>query len=197
MRETESPIEDLLLDAVRPLLAASARITPQVDVDTACGRFRLDFVIEGAGLRVGVECDGAAFHDESRDEWRDAMIIGGQCVDEVFRFRGADLHHRIEDCLYVLARSHPYLFSERGAHKIERHASEEARVCVPRNATSPSDFGMIQYEETGAFVRFCRRHAGRPGEGFWREMFAFAAAHPGVRLDETISSWRAQARAGW
>src|SRR5690348_13829612 len=104
-RQTESPIEDLLLEAVRPRLSESARITPQVDVPTACGVFRLDFVIEGGGVRIGVECDGADFHDESRDEWRDALIIGSRQIDGIFRFRGCDLHWRLDDCLFAIARA--------------------------------------------------------------------------------------------
>ena len=42
-------------------------LVPQKDVKTICGNFILDFRIQDeTGYRVGIECDGKEFHEESR-----------------------------------------------------------------------------------------------------------------------------------
>lgn len=49
------------------------------------------------GYRIGIECDGKKFHNASRDEWRDAMILGGEHLDVIYRLRGSDINFYIED----------------------------------------------------------------------------------------------------
>lgn len=127
MPETESPIEDLFLRAMQRRMAPTAKITPQVEVSTCVGRFRLDFVLDDGLTRIAVECDGAEFHgsEVSRDEWRDAATLGDGVVNLIYRFKGKDLTYRLDDCLMVLGFFHPRLFTTRGLHIIESLASKE------------------------------------------------------------------------
>lgn len=75
----DSPIEDAFAYYfVMKYAAEDVDLTTQVEASTICGKFRLDFVLcAREGFRAGVECDGKDFHNPSRDEWRDAMILGG------------------------------------------------------------------------------------------------------------------------
>ena len=85
----ESPIESEFLGALRKYAAGGLQLETQVEVVTICGKFRLDLVaVFENGRRVAFECDGKEFHKPSRDEWRDAMILGKGFVDCIYRLRG-------------------------------------------------------------------------------------------------------------
>lgn len=118
----ESPIERIFAWHAFKFLADDAELIPQVEVQTLCGRFRLDFVIERGGRRIGVECDGADFHDLARDEFRDAAILQARTVSAIYRFRGADLFHRADSCVFHLARQEPWAFDGRRFHVLQRAA---------------------------------------------------------------------------
>lgn len=76
----------------------------QFEVETIYGKFRLDFVtIDREGVVIGFECDGKEFHGPSRDEWRDAMILGTNKIAKIYRIRGCDINFRAEDIFYVLS----------------------------------------------------------------------------------------------
>ena len=123
----DSPIEELLAQNALKYLAEDCRFQKQVEVPTNWGTFRLDFLIERRGQRIGVECDGRDFHDEYRDEWRDALILGTGAVDVMYRLRGCDLVYHIEDILFLMSGADPMLFSERGQINLAKLASVEAR----------------------------------------------------------------------
>jgi hypothetical protein len=124
----ESPLEDLFAYNLDKYVAAQAKISKQKEVQTFCGDFRLDFVATSAnGRSVGIECDGTEFHDESRDEWRDAMILGSIGLSAIYRFQGPALFYHMEDCLYVLSQWEPHIFSERGRINLKILASDTAR----------------------------------------------------------------------
>jgi very-short-patch-repair endonuclease len=58
-RRTESPFER---DVLRRLVLAGFRVTPQWKV----GSRRIDLVVEGAGRRLAVECDGDRYHPHEK-----------------------------------------------------------------------------------------------------------------------------------
>lgn len=65
----------------------------------------MDFHFVTAGnVRVGIECDDREFHDESRDEWRCAMILGDYHVYVIYKLRGRHITNFIEDILVVLQK---------------------------------------------------------------------------------------------
>src|SRR5262245_54692335 len=115
----DSPIEDLFAQAIVKRLHPDADFIPQYEVETIAGRFRLDFVALHAGRRVGFECDGAYFHHNKPDEWRDAAILGDNLLDSIFRLRGADIHNHVDTCLHLIALREPVIFSERGRQNLQ------------------------------------------------------------------------------
>lgn len=123
----ESPLEDLFALNLDKYLAEGVSISKQIEVESFCGVFRLDFVASASGQRsVAFECDGKEYHDESRDEWRDALVLGATNLGAIYRFQGPALFHHMEDCLYLLAQWERHLFSDRGHANLARLASPKA-----------------------------------------------------------------------
>ena len=107
---------------------------------------------------VAFECDGIEYHDESRDEWRDAVILGATSLKAIFRFQGSALFYHMEDCLYLLAQWERHLFSERGYMNLERLASSTA-LATGRNLSF--DGALVIYppnDSTGPFLTRIDRH---------------------------------------
>jgi hypothetical protein len=114
----ESPIEDAFAWHLIKHLDPAVQLTKQVTAPTICGSFRLDFLAQTGTRRIGFECDGAEYHDELRDECRDAMIVWSGHADVIYRLRGADLHHRMNEVLGTLPDHEPALFRDRGRRNV-------------------------------------------------------------------------------
>lgn len=72
----------------------------------AIGRFSVDFLIlssDGQPL-FAVECDGAEYHDATRDRERDAQIMK-QAGLEVLRFRGKQINFGLSSCLRTITET--------------------------------------------------------------------------------------------
>jgi DNA helicase-2/ATP-dependent DNA helicase PcrA len=95
-RVTQTPIEERLFEA---LTSAGLQPKPQI----RWGRFLLDFLVERDGLRVAVEADGQAFHDEVSDRERDGALksLG---IDGVLHFSGSRIHREAGTCAAEVAR---------------------------------------------------------------------------------------------
>lgn len=94
-----TPIERTMQAA---LSKAGIRSVPQVRV---IGRYILDFVAELDGERVGVECDGRAYHqDVRRDAERDQAIFERTGL-RVLRFSGSAIHRDADGCAVRVKRS--------------------------------------------------------------------------------------------
>lgn len=162
----ESPLEDLFALNLDKYLAADARISPQVEVQTFCGTYRLDFVgASGDGRSVAFECDGTEYHSLDRDEWRDAVILGATNLGAIYRFQGPALFYHMEDCLYLLSRWEPRLFSERGQINLERLTTPTAL----RAGQCPHFTGeLLIYpprDSSGPFLTKIERHVIEPPKG--------------------------------
>ncbi len=59
----DSPLETLFAGQIGKYLGESVDFDSQYDVPTSYGTFAVDFVTHSDVRRVGLECDGAAFHD--------------------------------------------------------------------------------------------------------------------------------------
>lgn len=187
----ESPLEDLFAYNIVNYLDESVNFQKQVEVETICGTFRIDFVASHEGKKVAFECDGKDFHDLSRDEWRDTMILGAGVVEEIYRLRGSDIQYHLEDCLYLISQREPDFFSERGHINLERLASDAAK--------SP---GQTHIDDTSIIILYDRhlaaivRHystAVIATEGtFLSDTYKFAREYGGGELDEVIVAWRAR-----
>jgi very-short-patch-repair endonuclease len=185
----ESPLEDSFALTLDKYLADKVGIAKQVEVQTFCGRYRLDFVASADGDRsVALECDGEDYHDQDRDEWRDALILDATNLRAIYRFQGPALFYHIEDCLYLLARWERHVFSDRARTNLARLASESAI----RAADQISFTGvMLIYPNkesfSGPFVTRIERHVieAPPGSrSFLKAILEYAKRSGLTDLDE-------------
>ena len=188
-----SPIEnDFAYHFANKYAADNINMIPQAEVSTLCGNFILDFLLcTSKGQRVGIECDGKEFHDAARDEWRDALILGENHVDVIYRVRGSDITYHIEDILYLLSRLEPDLFSQRGKINLERLATQEALDvnCDP----DESVYMILSYmdDNFASLIMEARRRIVPNGKrSFLQNIYRYAVTQGGGKLDEVIARYR-------
>jgi very-short-patch-repair endonuclease len=197
MNDFESPLEQLFNDQLRKRMPKEAELLPQFDVKTLCGNFRLDLLAVVQNRRIGIEIDGKEFHDQYRDEWRDAMILGDGRADEIVRFRGCDLHYHLDDCFYLLSKIQPLLFTARHTGIIERLASDRAR----RRAEGEYDwatgamltYGYIDDSRGVDFIDIRRNSVDGVPYPFWKVYYNYAVEHGGGPLDQLMEHGRHEA----
>jgi hypothetical protein len=161
----DSPIEETLAWNLSKYLADDVRLRKRVEVDTGFAKFYLDLVVEStSGGRRAFECDGRDYHkDPLRDECRDALILETKAVFAIYRFRGQDLHHHLDDCLYYVLNNDPWLFSWRGIHHIDLLASDEVRqVLDPEALPIGTVLPIVGYEIGEALRIIYHREGQRP-----------------------------------
>ncbi len=186
----DSPIEDAFAHSITKYLADAVSLKVQVPAPTICGRFVIDFVLSSPEIgHIGVECDGHEFHDARRDEWRDAVILGGNLVDSMYRLRGSDITYHLDDILYFMGKLEPGLMSERGMLNLRSLSSDEARAHA---YTRESDMHHIRYSAPteGALKLGVRRTAVPPGQRrFWRDAYRFAESIGGGDLESVMRQY--------
>lgn len=200
----ESPIEQVFAREGQHHWRPDVRVVAQVPVATRLGSFRLDFMVTAAdGWRIGVECDGAAYHDTFRDAFRDAAILGGRSVDSIVRIRGTDLVTRPWDIFYAFGMAFPRAFSSRGHELARRRVSRPAWEQVPAGwgrltiryldltisgdestepVEDPSD--VVVATDRGGEVELRHRGRGQHGLTGWQKRYARILAHPTRSIDE-------------
>ena len=170
----ESPIEDIFAINVVKYLHEDTDFDKQVEVRTIAGAFRLDFVIRRNGKRVAVECDGRDFHDDYRDEWRDAMIFGADAVDVIYRLPGCCIFSIIEHVLQRMAKEDTELFSDRGQIILDKLASNSEAADLDR---------LQRFKEDREFYeRETRKGLARLSQGMLFSMRQTRVAQPGQRV---------------
>lgn len=86
-----SPLERRLYEAL-----VEAKINAQTGVEVE--GYHLDLAVMAGGLRIDVECDGAAFHRDRRaDAIRDERLRGAGW--EIIRFSGREIQRDLEGCV--------------------------------------------------------------------------------------------------
>lgn len=193
----DSPIEDAFAWSLGKYIDRNVAVLKQFEAPTICGQFRIDLVVVTPnGHKVAYECDGADFHDESRDEWRDAMILGAACVDVIVRLRGQDIVHRMDDTLLVASRWDPQIYSERGTHHLNRLASSRARNFDPSDDPCAAVISYPDESKNPAnplHIRLLRRTGVNPPgvlRQFWQAAFRFAQSIGGGNLNDIIQQYR-------
>lgn len=194
----DSPIEDEFALHYVKYAADSVLLSPQVKTQTICGLFIVDFVLSTpTGYRVGIECDGKEYHAPSRDEWRDAMILGEHHVDVIYRLRGSDITYHLEDVLYLLSELEPSLFSSRGIINLGCLATHEARE---QTKGHDIDNYLIHYQDediAGSLNVEARRRIVPAGQRrFWQSAYRHAASLGGGQLDAVIADFRQERSSG-
>jgi len=202
MNTFESPLENLFYDQLLKRLPREAILDTQVPVDTLCGTFRLDMLATVRDRRIGIEVDGQEYHDEYRDEWRDAMILGDGRADEIIRFRGCDMTYHLDDCLFLLSKIQPLLFSDRHSYVVTRLASDKAQWFATHETDCQCGamitYGYIEESRAEDIVDIRRRTIeGQTigvGREFWAVYHRFAVEQGGGPLGRLIALWRATDR---
>ncbi|NNF59245.1 MAG: hypothetical protein HKN04_13500 [Rhodothermaceae bacterium] len=118
-------------------LREEIRLESEVAVERPGAFFAMDFLVrvplsDGTERLITFECGGTrSLKDHQRQLRRDATLIGSDAADVVYRLRGSDLLHHMEDVLYLIsqwegeAASSP--FSERGRINLTTLATPEAK----------------------------------------------------------------------
>lgn len=190
----DSPIENRFASYFVKYAADDIEMLPQYAVSTICGRFVLDFLLVAPGnVRVGIECDGREFHNASRDEWRDAMILGDNHVDVIYRMRGSDITYFIEDLLYLLQKLEPCLFGDRASANLAANCSEDVKR-TPVDPTKNVHRVRYQNETDIGYLQLGSTHRQPQSDGrfFWMTIYKFAVESGGGDLDKLISDYRKQ-----
>ena len=191
----DSPIEDMFACHLSKFIAKNIVAKTQVPVDTICGCFILDFVFESPRIgKIAIECDGRDFHNESRDEWRDAMILGEKVVDKIYRIRGSDIIYHIYDVLYCISSLESDFMSESGVLNLHSLATSAAKSL---NFSRKCDFYSIRYpknedDDVYSSLKLEKREVWIPkGERrFWQAAYNYAVSMGGGCLDDVIANYR-------
>ena len=201
----DSPIEDAFAYQLAKYLATGAAVERQVEVTTQCGTYRIDFVCTSEGRAVGFECDGHDYHDEARDEWRDALIMGTGRVNAIYRITGRNIFHQVDRALYLVSRCEGTLFSERGRtnlrilgeadivsiDRFEDTSFLEYRWYPERLAHLLDDQDSAKQASRPVVLRITnctdRRFFGREPE--WTRKVRFARRHRGKSLAEIMQRY--------
>ena len=141
-------VQDELAWHLVKYLREDARVTSEVGVEVPEGPtngpafFTLDLAVDvpvgdGATRRAVFEAGGArTARDHERLLRRDATVLAVGAADTVYRLRGSDLLHHMEDVLFLASQwerpgdADP--FSERGRINLRTLASPEARAVAVR-----------------------------------------------------------------
>ena len=65
-------------------------------------QYRLDFLVYWKEHGIGVEIDGAKYHDVKKDKIRDIRILHGSEIDAIVRFNASDAIYNPSFCVYFL-----------------------------------------------------------------------------------------------
>jgi hypothetical protein len=216
----ESPLERLFAYHATKYLNPSVRLGAQITIQTVCGEYRHDFLLQHGQLNVAIETDGKAYHDPIRDLWRDSLILGTGTIDAIVRFSGTDLHRAPYDCLKMLAFWYPSLFSDRGHTNLDQLSARSTRRAIQkyRDGTPEAyrEFGHWLEEDDFPTVLYpcskCEedeslevRHSGCPDNPVaiwhrmrkhrrsiprWKALFEYARQSGCRSLDELIMHYR-------
>lgn len=155
---------------------------------TEWANFRIDIVLSVGERRIGIECDGADFHDEFRDELRDSLILGSGLVDTIWRLPGADIHNHVHDCLCLIALYDRFIFDERTRAVFMKQCSELVRAHIPEpherilmavdSERMPARSGYIDLR------RRTRTKTYSPIGQHWRYLFEYAQGHRDISFSE-------------
>lgn len=146
----ESELDDALARHLVAYLVPAASLSYGARVWTGYSSCRYDFLIDLGTRRIAIDHTDTPYQLETAlVEDNDALALGSGNVDVVLRVRRHDLEERLFDCLHLIAKWEPGLFTPYGLRVFTRRASEAARCTLPEPET---DTATITYhgESAGA-----------------------------------------------
>ncbi len=143
----ESPIEDKFAQVIINYLKYNVHFSAQLEITTIAGTFRPDFVLETDSGRIAFECDGKDYHEYTRDLCRDALILGSNGVDVIYRLTGTNINNieMLNECLYLISFWEPQLFSERAHIQINTLASKFVKDYIVGHHQDEEEEHIIHY----------------------------------------------------
>jgi len=181
----ESPIEQMFLDEFRKFVADGVSFGQQITINTDWGNFRADFEAVADGKKYIFECDGAEFHEEFRDEFRDALILGTGSADVIYRLPGSVVFRRCREALLEISRLDPELFSSRSIEVLSHESIKNHRWFLQENGFDPDYYPY--YVGVGCLLMKRRSRVIEPGiHQHWPSLFSFAELHRGCRIDKLV-----------
>ena len=158
---------------------------------TLCGDFLMSlYCTEPIGRSIAIEQRSDDPDSFSRDEWRDAMVVGDRCVDAVYRVGRLNFERHMEDVLYALSILEPDFFCERKKAGLKELASIEVIASLKE---SDSDMHFFKYKndsDSGGFYFERRDNLVKYKRDFGRNAYEFASSVGGGDLDAIIQSFR-------
>lgn len=185
----DSPIEAAFAESCFKFLSPNAVVEKQVEVSTAHGIFRLDFLMAVNNRKIAVECDGKDFHERLRDELRDAILLGGGNCDTIYHFRGCDLVYYPYDCVWLMSLLDKDLFSQRGHLHLDKLRSLAFDMSNKDTAKDESFFFNI--DPPTRFFWLFRRSVWLASKNptlnyHWKSLYRFACEYPNASLGELL-----------
>lgn len=184
----ESEIERIFYSEICKVISDKIKFEPQFEISTICGNFRIDFYFELNGKRIGIECDGKEFHKGSRDSFRDAILLGDNHIDEIFRFKGKDVFYHIHKSIFMIFFLHPNFLSERGKINLQNRLGGENRRLIEESFEEI----LIEYVTVPILVDGIKENQlelkwkRREESAFWEKTYDYIKKKGGGNLDKLI-----------
>jgi hypothetical protein len=144
----ESELDDVLARHLVAYLVPAASLTYRARLGTGYSSCRFDFLIDLGTRRIAIDYTDTPHNPEAAlVEDNDALALGSGNVDVVVRVRRQDLEERLFDCLHLVGKWEPCLFTPYGRRVFARRASEAARCALPE---PEADLATIHYRGEAA-----------------------------------------------
>lgn len=133
----ESELDDALARNLVAYLVPAAGLEYKAEIQTVHSVSRFDFLIDLGTRRIAIDYTDTPDNLETAlVEDNDALVLGSDLVDGVFRIRRSDLERNLYDCLHLICKWEPNLFTPYGHRVFASHASDEARGVYPEPEAS-------------------------------------------------------------
>ena len=188
----ESPLEERFIQKLEKYLSPHVTIHPQYKIATIAGKYRIDFVLMVENKKIAFECDGKDFHDEWKDEWRDALILGTGDINTIYRLKGCDIHTFLEDCIYLIYYFDKSLFNERYPLLAPRLISEEVLTQVVESEVGWYEHICVVYQKKSGdgddlgSMQLSIERRNKDSKGHWQVLLDEAKQNPGKSLTELM-----------
>lgn len=201
--EPDSPIAERMERALLLHLNPKFELHREFPCPTPWANFRVDIVLTDGTTRIGIECDGEEFHDQSNDETRDSMILGLGLVDTIWRFKGASINFAVHDCLCLLSKIDAHVFTERRCKVLHTQACGSVRDFQPEEHDSllcqRYDYGEPNIRLEPRFlsvVRNSRLPKWSSPRAFWRSIFDEVKDWTHLKFADVLDKRRQELHAG-
>lgn len=119
-----------LLQALRPMLQASARVEEHCWVATPDGELPIDFTLHFNGKRIAFSCR-PSWMDADSDQDALTLVYGG--YDALYRCGMDDAFESVVDAAYIIMQALPTWFSSFGRLSLDRRASDAVVAAALEN----------------------------------------------------------------